>query len=1722
MRELLAIFFLFFCIQNSYSQVIFGDSTKLNSTNLQECGQSDSLILYVRNASGTSITNVSITDSLNSKLSFVGLASNSAINNFSYTNSVLKINLNNLADNEIVRIIILVRLKCNVLNSSNSLSSKLNLEYNDGINKTIFKQGVELISTINAPSLIIYPIGNNDNSNALVNQFYTRKWKVINNRVGSVADTFLLKIAYQNGLTFQSLKINGLSVSPIIIGDTISYRIILKLRDNNNFPNDSILIEESYNILSCFSTSGSSRISIFYGCFENKLCKEFFQTSSVQTQVTVPDIVVLNTWLYGCKNGYDTLVIRMINKGGVARNVNFDVNSSYSDYLIEGGSIVSYFDSSSSEIKKGKNGVYTKFYKSSSIQYSYSRSYWPITRPSRLINYNIPSINAGDTVYFKILHFNPCLPTSECRLYEKSINTAFTYQNNCLNNNYLIKRTNIRHERMDADFKIEGPTDLINSDTGKFLITFAPNSSTGFRYDVKGYLVLEIKYSVGLKWIQNNNDLILSRLSSTATDSPDSVFYDPTNRTIQAFYKYNQSAIGVATTRSSYSIIPKFVLDCPAPSNGFVSIKGFDKRDFSCGTNCLEMFGCEKVFPVVLHCPSPCPRGGVSPINAIISRTTFGLPDNNQDGIPDISGGLDFSKIEINKVVALDTFVLKYRGVIVRGGQSPTQFTFGYGESIFPTIGYLVQGLKGSIKIKDASTNTSFVVNNLSFTTTNSGNNRTFKWNYSSNLAGFPSGYIFDDQDSIEVSCFYVFNPSAINYGTDLTNTVSNNFYVSNLNNPTNDTAKYRCDIFNSLIKTVTTYYTVYNPDNFIWNGCGSYVAYYRAYLSIGECCSNYNGSIHFPYEYRSYGFWDSLRVVIPDGLKIDSANLYFSNGTKVGNTNSFYRWTAMPVSSNSKSNLYDIGKYFTPRGGNIIPSRGGFYGHVTVYFKPTCNAPNTIPFARPSNYGYQNINTWQNRVNYISTDPSPGNQSWSRINDYSSGSTVFYGPSLDISNIGSVAKVFQNKKLSWSFRIQNNSNTSNSDFTFLYTKSKSGLIQIDSIKDSNTGLKISKVGDFYRLGKIAKNASGKNFQVYVNQTACNRDSIILFTGWSCDAYPTVLNNAVCFQDSIKMYVSENISNLSISTIQKPANIINLCDTLKFNVEIKQLQNIYLGKVFFDVQLPNLGVGMSLLENKSIYIYPYNAFTEKQITPINLGGGLYRYLISDSNQVLKVVGMKGFDSIPKNGFRLKFNLLTNCDFVSGTEIKLIAQGENVCGQTVPNDIYYQKINIFGAPVKKLHFSSTLSKDIKPCNTNVELSVKLRNLQSLESDTNDNLYLTLPIGVLYKNNSVSFSRNPFSDTVPSISYIGNRQVLRWTADKIPVSDSSIVKILIYSPSNIPCGNNPILEIETRSKYKAVCAQNNCISQVQNNLEKIQTVIRKPNIVFVSGEANIVQDTTAGNVNKADTLNVVSLSFSNIGNDTGNLFLNFFYDANHNNVFESNEIVFYKDSIKNFVSSSIRKYSQQMIFGHRTLPDTLKVFGFVNCNCNNNNFVITPDFKYTPLEENKIELFGRLIQNISNLWFENINASYIYIVERKLTDEVKFKEIGRINNFNNYILDYQDQLLGECNSYDYRIKALLNNGITFYSNTVSLSNCSKPTVQITPNPANDMVKLSFSNLKTNDLSIELIDGIGKEMDIEFLKQDTETILFNVQTLAPGVYFIKLHNERGFVEIHKLVVY
>ena len=145
-----------------------------------------------------------------------------------------------------------------------------------------------------------------------------------------------------------------------------------------------------------------------------------------------------------------------------------------------------------------------------------------------------------------------------------------------------------------------------------------------------------------------------------------------------------------------------------------------------------------------------------------------------------------------------------------------------------------------------------------------------------------------------------------------------------------------------------------------------------------------------------------------------------------------------------------------------------------------------------------------------------------------------------------------------------------------------------------------------------------------------------------------------------------------------------------------------------------------------------------------------------------------------------------------------------------------------------------------------------------------------------------------------------------------------------------------------------------------------------------------------------------------------------------------------------------------------------------------------------------------------------------IERSLLKEIRFEKIGTVagqgNSSQLHRYDFEDSHITSGVGYLYRLKQIDNDDKFVYSPIRSVSFPLQQSVNISPNPAHNFIKINFEKVPSKNILIEVADVFGRTILQKNTQQSSVTI--DVKTWAKGIYFIKINNNEQ-INTYKIVV-
>lgn len=995
-------------------------------------------------------------------------------------------------------------------------------------------------------------------------------------------------------------------------------------RDSKFDRYETLTITENLKVTGCKDLTVSSRITPYWGK-ENSFFEEDDAMSYTSIDYLTPNISLSTTSGFGkcfaSGEPYEQQIKLTNNGAGIANNISLLI------YKSKGGSydqtILSRIDPSSFRYKIGNgNEVPITPY----LQYqTINTGFYSCLGNNAIgkVQISLPDITAGETI---ILKWDMIF----CELIDCSINNLkgwkaeLSYQDGC-SKTYKTSKVGQHDGNQKLTIFPEYDIDVFDDklvEINYLLTSYANDLPIGdgahFKFD--------LQLPPGLTWSGNRSDLTWNEGPNQWL--PDEVRFDNTTNKLSGIF-YVSDPLPIDVKLSELKVNLKGV--CGTSGWNLVEFKSYYTSDTNCRSLKYNVIGCNNDVNLYLHCSGAC-VDGIGMEDFSLNRISYGKPDNNLDGKPDVTGTLDYTKVRQNRLFPGDTLQAN-----VKSNIKSSSLRFAYGRlKMNIKKGQSLSILSSKLRVFRTATNEVFNCDISQIIESNSGDDKLLEFDFSVSKLGcsYTSFKEFKDKDSIEIDIqFLVSN----NIGGELNSIIfDNDIYVSEIDNP-GLSDQYSCSKRYGRVTNIGYELLVTSEKNVGVNSCSKAVNK-EFKLSIGNCCSNLGGTDFFPYEYRHIAYPELVKIKVPNGYTIDKTTFKHDRTVYANKTES----KSINISPNAYVNdtaFFNISDYFD--GLNLIRSDEGFYDRMTIYLNPECtktpNVYESLPwvtsYKQNESIGVNNLLSFnkQDNVKYLP-------------------------PQIDFSSSERIKDGIQNNVV-WDLEVKNTSKTTHANNSWVQLVTPNNVI-IDSVVLNGNRLQLN--GNIYQLGQINKNSSKKLF-VYASYNTCNYSSIKVYGGYNCDNYPTDFNSSICPVTQFNLDISPKKTD--IQTLTSKQMIGDLCGT---RLEIEQeVSSVYWGNAYelkLDVIYP-LNGSINYESGSSQFLYSGTSYSTIADPVIN--GNVVTYDLSSLDNELKNNGLPGILDINNNTLKLKFISALQYNFKQGDYVKTRLKGVSACGDSLP-------------------------------------------------------------------------------------------------------------------------------------------------------------------------------------------------------------------------------------------------------------------------------------------------------------------------------------------------------------------------------------------------------------------------------------------------------------------------
>ncbi len=1433
--------------------------SSVNPANLVVCGSAQTFTFKISNSSlSDSIKNGKATVRLPIGFQYVSGSVSSTPSgvkesNISNLNQVV-FSIPLVTPKDSVKFSISVSVNCSVIsyiNGGGSLRNFISLSYNG----TAIDSGYTSYFSVGIPSLSVSQFTNQSYSGNVGDTF--SRQITITNTAAAPLSSFTVYIIKGNGLVLKSIGTKTYSTSHDTIFVTYNSTDFKNTgnKDGNLDQGEKIVLTETDSVISCNGV-GNSYIA-GWGC-NNTICQKYTTTSNVVISSNAPNLgVSVSSSQNDCYviTSPNLQSVTITNSGsGSAANVLVDIMQSATIGTGYDNGFYTKIDVSSIKIQYGTGPFSTVIPDSTFANYAYSCLG---ANPKGRFWIKVPIIKAGGKITIEWNVYSCCITQG----YLNSWGYVVSYTDQCGSTNYS---TSGMGHSYNSNYQLYG-TPVVNTNSliaGDTVSVYLEDNTT---YSIllpgtgSPYLQYQFFIYSGIKLVTSS--IYLTDATGSITWKPDSI------KLVGGIYHVTfamppPSGFSFYNSRLVMGLIgDTSTISCNDTAD--MSYNIYYEPNPACGCKPLLASG---IIPFKINCPNP-DNVGLNNAKFSFLRTSYGLPDNNDDGFPDPTGSLNFSKIRLDRAMYGDTITASLSGKVLSDAKYPS-WRYAFADMKF-TTDYLTQ-LDIKLIIKDSTNKKTYTITNVPYT--KSGANYfyyygtdTLQWVGSS----VPSNYVYKEGDSVYITIRYKItkNTQDVNYIT-----LNDDFYFSTVSNPTTSFQHY------SINKTPAYYYAVgyffeaccSDDDNAY--GCSGAAFSENYYLSIGNCCTNFYGGDIFPYEYRYWASFTKMKVVIPDNFKYESATLYYYPTQGQGKYGVYYGY---PIASaiSGDTVFFDFHSFYNPVSGFFQLSDDGFAATLIVYCQPTSNAVSTssIPVKY---YGYFDQSA------FLGGGLSPAYTDVDYVN--------YAAPSITLQPALPTVST-QSDTASWTLYITNKSTSSSVNKPWLAFQNASGKLIVDTVLNGST-LVLDSNG-IYHLPALG---AGKTFTEKIKAVIknCVKDSIKVIFGWDCSNFPDSLAAVKYQTQNFYLYANPLLSGLQVKSVNPPDSLY-LCDTATYSIFVSNTQSGFATDANLEINLPP---GAQLVKGSSKLRYPMKGTLKPVSEPDSLNPYLFVYKSANLSSYLKTNGLAGNYDTTKNEYQIQFKAVTNCAYISGSNLSYTALGYDACGNVASiAGLQEQPLSIIGA---RSPYSGVLSiggqTSLSGCGGVSTIKLKFINNGPVATDTSDYMFIDFPNGVNYMSESIKPVHNSPSDSNLIIEALGTSMRYSW---KIPAgikSGDSIVYSISYASNGIlNCETFPvILQSATTLSLSCITKHTLCNLKVLTGLASKNFTLAKPSIGISGFLATSIPNPPTSEkltikatlTNSGDTLKANSRSV-----------LKFYYDADGNKTYSSGDILIGTDTI-----------------------------------------------------------------------------------------------------------------------------------------------------------------------------------------------------------------------------------
>lgn len=658
-------------------------------------------------------------------------------------------------------------------------------------------------------------------------------------------------------------------------------------------------------------------------------------------------------------------------------------------------------------------------------------------------------------------------------------------------------------------------------------------------------------------------------------------------------------------------------------------------------------------------------------------------------------------------------------------------------------------------------------------------------------------------------------------------------------------------------------------------------------------------GQERFPNEYREVISFDTLRITLEDHFDFDTTRPlgYFNkmseryvSDTVLGSDFSYdpvtNTLTIVNDSNRYKASDIDTGAYFKgqtigqigvrvpisvncmyiPTASSINPARIEFYGDIDKHSdslsrKIRIPRDSAIWGYNPSHYPID-IGYRPNLVNYTLNSFVK--------NQYSSN----YGATLQLDVTNSSQDI-------------NGNPTVGSQYFYITILDTNEMLEITGVSDnlSNTYSNYYRLNDSAWIIEIDSMQMSQNltFSIDVNYKICSNEVIEVALGWQCDSYPTEVVDVCRNTPSATFLANPGLAGIATTVVSQPVGPQNLCDTLTYQIELTNTNVGAADSLNFKYFLPSSG---------AITVHSIVATIDSVSNNLTGVNGTNHIAYDLKNHLLDSTVNGIFEN--NDTILITLKLLTVCGAVSEETHAFSTDGRQVCGDYISVSNIETSTPVAFAGVVKT-YDATLSGELVNQCLLQNYKISLLNIGGAASnDTTrlqDTIFVQLPNGTVFNNNSYLSVHNPLPNGTPNI--VGS--TLKFGLPSGVGDGDSVIFYIGLSMLNDTCNATDSIALTSYQFYNLTCGAVICPTGIVNgqDIHPITKTQADLTVQISNSTLNLCSDSIQTQITIINNSVKIDSSVNTV--------IYFAVDSNNNGVYDSTDVIItgsqltYTDSI-----------------------------------------------------------------------------------------------------------------------------------------------------------------------------------------------------------------------------------